>query len=171
MRITCIAAAVLMLLAGCSSPPVNGVRTFPGSDPVVPSDAISLTPNIAVELEKLVIWGAYAGVAWLILDPLAPNWEIEEAPLQGGYVHFSLKMKRVYSGGAGEALAIFHRRAKELMQYNGFDAYEVVEYGEGLESSVLGSRRTATGVIRLTRSPPMGGATLRSLLPSSPEAR
>jgi hypothetical protein len=60
-------------------------------------------------------------------------------------------MKRYYAGGAGEAQSIFQRRAKELMRLNGFDGYSVVEYQEGLDSSVIGSQRTAEGVILLIR--------------------
>jgi hypothetical protein len=37
------------------------------------------------------------------------------------------------------------------MRENGFDTYSVVEYTEGLDSSVLGSQRVAQGVIQLTR--------------------
>jgi hypothetical protein len=85
-----------------------------------------------------------------VLDPLAPNWDIEEAPLGDHHIHFSLRMKRYYAGGAGEAQSHFHRRAKELMRLNGFSGYRVVEYQESLESSVLGSQRTATGVVVLT---------------------
>ena len=67
-------------------------------------------------------------------------------------MHFRMSMKRFYAGGAGEARVTFHRRAKELMRAGGFSAYEVVEYSEGLESSVLGSQRMAEGVIRLTKT-------------------
>lgn len=179
--IAAIVTVSALTLAGCSSQPVNGVRYYPESGAaaggsIVGNSVLKLTPNISVELEKLVAWGAYAGVAWLVLDPLAPNWEIEEAPLPDNHVHFSLKMKRYYTGGAGEARVVFHRRAKELMQYNGFDAYQVVEYNESLESSVLGSQRVAVGVVRMAsrgKPPPlpMGGASLRSLLGSLPEAR
>jgi len=144
----------LLALAACSSSSVNGVRSYPASGTTVPNTLLKLSPNISVELEKLVIWGAYAGVAWLVLDPLAPNWEIEEAPLPDHHIHFSLKMKRYYAGGQGEARPVFHRRAKDLMQYNGFDSYEVVEYSESLDSSVLGSQRTATGVVRMISHKP-----------------
>ncbi|MDP2808789.1 MAG: hypothetical protein Q8O34_01425 [Rhodocyclaceae bacterium] len=154
--IAAIAVVSALILAGCSSQPVGGVRYYPesgasGGGSIVGSSILKLTPNISVELEKLVIWGAYAGVAWWVLDPLAPNWHIEEAPLADNHIHFSLKMKRYYAGGAGEARAVFQRRAKELMQYNGFDGYQVIEYNESLESSVLGSQRVAGGVVRLTR--------------------
>jgi hypothetical protein len=60
-------------------------------------------------------------------------------------------MKRVYAGGAGEARVAFHQRAKDLMRENGYEGYSIVEYNEGLESSVLGSQRVAKGVIQLTR--------------------
>ena len=58
-------------------------------------------------------------------------------------------MKRYYSGGAGEARALFNRRARELMRLNDFDEYRVVEYSESLEASLFGSRRKAEGVIQL----------------------
>jgi hypothetical protein len=46
---------------------------------------------------------------------------------------------------------VFHQRAKDLMRENGFEGYAVVEYTEGLDSSVLGSQRVAQGVIQLSR--------------------
>jgi hypothetical protein len=63
-------------------------------------------------------------------------------------------MKRYYTGGAGEARQVFHRRAKDLMRAGGFDSYQVVEYTEGMESSVLGSKRVAEGVIKLVARQP-----------------
>jgi hypothetical protein len=38
------------------------------------------------------------------------------------------------------------------MRENGFDRYAVMEYSEGLDSSVLGSQRVARGVIQLSRN-------------------
>jgi hypothetical protein len=104
-------------------------------------------------LEKLVFWGAYGAAAYLILDPLNPNWEIEEAQFPDSHYHLSLKMKRFYSGGAGEARQAFQQRAKELMRRGGFSSFTIVEYSESLESSVLGSQRVGQGVIQLTRKP------------------
>jgi hypothetical protein len=135
-------------LASCAS---DSVRSVPSSGSLIPDYTLKISPSVGLALEKIVYWGALAGIAYLILDPLSPNWEIEEAPLGEDHVHFSLRMKRYYSGGAGEAQALFHRHAKEIMRLNGFDGYKVVEYTEGLDSSILGSQRTATGVIQLTR--------------------
>jgi len=136
-----------LLLGACGS---SSVKSIPSSGTMIPNYALQVSPSISVALEKVVYWGALAGIAYSVLDPLAPNWEIEEAPLGENHIHFSLRMKRYYAGGAGEAQSLFHRRAKELMRLNGFGAYRVVEYQESLESSVLGSQRTATGVVVMT---------------------
>lgn len=141
------------ILSGCTlTVPQRLDQTFPGAGPLIPDTNFQLTPSFAVSLEKLITWGGTVAVAYLILDPLAPNWNIEEARFPGNHVHLSLHMKRFYAGGAGEARVIFHRRAKELMREGGFDAYQVVEYNEGMESSVLGSQRVSEGVILLTKN-------------------
>ncbi len=119
--------------------------------PLIPDAAVQIGPSVAYPLEKLVYWGVWVGAAYLILDPFAPNWRIEEARLPENHMHFSLAMKRYYAGGAGEARLVFHRRAKELMRAGGFDGYEVLEYAEGMESSFIGAQRTASGVVRFTR--------------------
>jgi hypothetical protein len=120
--------------------------------PLIPDTNVQLGPSVSYPLEKLVYWGIWVGAAYLILDPLAPNWDIEEARLPEDHVHFQMSMKRYYAGGAGEARAVFNRRAKVLMREGGYAGYEIVEYSEALDSSVLGSKRTAEGVIRLTKS-------------------
>lgn len=136
-----------LLLGACSTTE----KSIPGSGYMLPNASLKVSPSISVALDKVVIWGTLAGAAYLVLDPLSPNWRLEEAPMGDDHVHFSLHMKRYYTGGAGEARAILNRRAADLMRLNGFDGYEVVHYSEGLDSSVLGSRRTAEGVVRLTK--------------------
>lgn len=143
----CVVLAILPGLGGlaaCASPDKLNATGL------IPNKSLQLTSSFGLPLEKIVFWGAYAGVAYLVLDPLTPNWEIEQAPLPDNHVHLALKMKRVHAGGAGEARLLFQRRARELVQYGGFDGYEIEEYNEGLESSLLGSQRVASGVIRLT---------------------
>jgi hypothetical protein len=143
-----IALLLVFVLSACGS---TTERSFPNSGTMIPNATLKVSPSLSIALEKVVIWGALAGAAYLVLDPLSPNWDIEEAPLGDEHVHFSLKMKRFYAGGAGEARVVFNRRAKELMRLNEFDGYQVVEYSESLDSSVLGSQRKAEGVILLTR--------------------
>lgn len=103
-------------------------------------------------IDKVVRWGGSVAVVAMAIDAFSPNWEIQEARFPGNHYQLFLQMKRTYSGGAGEARVVFQRRAKELMRAGSFDGYEVLEYSEGLESSVLGSQRNAIGVIKLTRS-------------------
>lgn len=138
-----------LLLAVALSCGLNGNLT--AVEPIIPAATLYLTPSVQIQLEKIVAWGLYASAAWMIIDPMAPNWEIEQASFPDRYYHLSLKMKRIYSGGAGEARVVFHQRAKALQRQNGFDGYTVVEYTEGLDSSVLGSQRVAQGVIQLLR--------------------
>lgn len=135
------------LLAGCSS--------SPNSDTYIPPSGVAdkLVNAAMYPLDKTIYWMGWAAVAYLVLDPLSPNWEIQEARFPENHVHFQLNMKRYYAGGAGEARQIFHRRAKELMRAGGFASYEVVEYSESLDSSVIGSQRTAEGVVRFIKKP------------------
>ena len=145
-----------LLVVGIATRPALAIETnvIPGDRPIIPDVTFKLSPSTTVALEKIIHWGIYAGIAYLVLDPLAPNWQIEAAPLGDNHVHLSMKMKRFYNGGAGEARAVFHRRAKELMRLNDFNAYKVLEYSEGMESSLLGSQRTAEGVVVLSRNSP-----------------
>lgn len=143
----------LMVASGCTTWPGPGGHTglLPAQGPIIPDTTLNLTPSVAISLEKLVFWGAYAGAAYLILDPLAPNWEIEQAAFPDNHYHLSLKMKRVYTGGAGEARVVFQQRAKDLMRIGGYDDFRILEYSERLESSLLGSQRVTYGVIQLVR--------------------
>ncbi len=122
-----------------------------GNAPSVPNRTINLSSATSIALDKLVSWGGFVGAAYLILDPLAPNWEIEEASFPAQHYHLSLKMKRFYNGGAGEAQQFFKRRAQEIMLRGGYTQYAVVDYIESLESSLLGSQRVARGVIQLRK--------------------
>ncbi len=152
-RLALLAVAVTML-AGCSELPFpkNAHGDFPRTGgPIVGSGTINVTQTLAIPLDKLFYWGVYASAAYLIIDPLAPNWEIEEARFPEERYQMSLHMKRVYAGGAGEARVVFHRRAGELMQAGGYDGYQVLEYSEGMESSALGAQRVAKGMIQLTK--------------------
>ena len=91
------------------------------------------------------------GAIYLVYDPLAPNWEIEEARLNDDTYRFSLKMKRYHTGGAGESIQILKRLASQLQYEQGFGSYQIVEYTEGIDSQTIGARRIAEGVVRLVQ--------------------
>ena len=142
-----------LMAAGCLCSGAAAQSYVPSDGSIIANKILRLSPSISIPLEKMVYWGVLGGIAYAVLDPFAPNWEIEEAPLGEDHVHVSLQMRRYYSGGAGEARQLFERRARELMRLNEFDEYRVVEYNESLESSMLGARRRAEGVVRLIHRP------------------
>jgi hypothetical protein len=154
-----VAALITSLLSACSSSPPSSSTTTGTTASTTPTPFTSsgvtktLVDAVMYPLDKTVYWGAWVAVAYLVTDPWAPNWEIQEARFPENHVHFLMSMKRYYAGGAGEARLVFNRRAKELMRAGGFGGYEIVEYSEGMESSVLGAQRTVEGVIRLTKMP------------------
>ena len=132
---------VSILMAGCGS-------TGSGkSTALLPDKTLQLTPHLSVSLTTL----AAAAVIYAYYDPLAPNWEIEEAKLNDDTFRFSMKMKRHHTGGAGESIQILKRRASQLQYEQGFGSYQILEYSEGIDSQTIGARRVAEGVIKLVR--------------------
>ncbi len=149
MRTAGLAVLAALALSSC-----NTAKTIPTSGSAVPNWNLQLTPGLNVALEKIVYWGAYSGVAYLVLDPLAPNWEIEEVKFSDTQYHLALHMKRYYAGGAGEARVVFNKRANDLVRALGAGSYRVLEYSEGIESSVLGNRRVGEGIVELVALKP-----------------
>jgi hypothetical protein len=94
---------------------------------------------------------AVVGAIYLVYDPLAPNWEIEESRLNDDTYRFSMKMKRYHTGGSGESLQILKRRASQLQYEQGFAEYHIMEYTEGIDSHTIGARRVAEGTIKLVQ--------------------
>jgi hypothetical protein len=92
------------------------------------------------------------GIAYLMLDPLAPNWEIEIIRMSENVFRMQLTMKRYHTGGEGEAQYIFRRNARRLAQSAGYDDYVVLHYEEGLESATSAARRFGEGEIRLIKA-------------------
>lgn len=144
MKIPALLVAAAMLLGGCSS-------TGSSSSPLIPNKAIQLTAKTSVSLANLATAAVVAAAIYVVYDPLAPNWEIEEARLNDDTYRFSLKMKRYHTGGAGESIQILKRRASQLQYEQGFGSYQIVEYTEGIDSQTIGARRVAEGVVRLVQ--------------------
>ncbi|MDR2625534.1 MAG: hypothetical protein LBC37_04305 [Zoogloeaceae bacterium] len=91
------------------------------------------------------------GLAYLVIDPLAPNWEISETRVSEDTFHLRLAMKRHFSGGEGEALQVLKRRANQLKLELGYRDYRILDYNEGIESATLAAWRIGEGHIQLTR--------------------
>lgn len=131
-------------LGGCSSTSGSG-------SPLIPDKVIRLTAKNSVSLSNLATGLLVVGAIQMVYDPLAPNWEIEEARLTEDTYRFSLKMKRYHTGGAGESIQILKRRASELQREQGYAGYLLMEYSEGIDSHTIGARRVADGTIKLVQ--------------------
>jgi hypothetical protein len=139
MRNIAAALVATVALAGC------------GNSPLIPNETIQLTAQKSVSLASLATVGVVAAAIYIVYDPLAPNWEIEESKLSPDVYRFSMKMKRYHTGGAGESVQVMKRRASQLQYENGFASYQILEYTEGIDSQTIGARRVAEGTIRLVQ--------------------
>lgn len=131
-------------LAACST-------TSTTASPLVADKSIQLTAGTAIKLSTVAAAAVVAGGVYLIYDPLAPNWEVEEAKVNDETYRLALTMKRFHTGGAGESLQLLKRRASQLQNEKGFSGYQILEYTEGIDSRTIGARRVAEGVIRLVQ--------------------
>lgn len=139
MRRIAFLALATSALAGC------------GSSPLIPNETIQLTAGHSISLSTLATGTAIGAAIHLIYDPLAPNWEIEEAKLSEDTYRLSLKMKRFHTGGSGESIQVLKRRASQLQYEQGFGNYQILDYSEGIDSQTLGARRVAEGTVRLVQ--------------------
>lgn len=146
MKTAPLIIAAALALAGCSS-----TGTGSAAKPLIPDKIIQLTAKTSVSLSTLATAAVVAAAIYVVYDPLAPNWEIEESRLNENTYRFSMKMKRYHTGGAGESIQIFKRRASQLQYENGFGSYQILEYTEGIDSQTIGARRMAEGVVRLVQ--------------------
>lgn len=139
-----VALGTALLAGGCST-----IGDPPHDWLLLPAAGVAAVSNGYVTVPGLA-----AGVAaYAVLDPLAPNWNLQEARLAEERYRLVLRMKAVHSGGAGEAYQIFLRRAEQLAGQPGFGAYEVTRWQEGIESNRPFAQRVAYGDIRLVRGP------------------
>ncbi len=147
------AAACLLgvLSAGCSSMVGRNPGAIDASgggvSTLIPNQTLQLTRSIGLSVENVALGAA---LYWAV-DPLAPNWRLEQAALGTDQVRISLRKKRFTSGGDGEAAQVFARRAGEVVRERGYAGYTVMEYTEGIESTLPLAQRVAQGVIRLNR--------------------
>ena len=133
---------LLVLLGGCSG--VEGMRS---NNTIIPPDVFTVSKSLSIPMESVA-----AGAAlFLIIDPLAPNWQIEEMRLNDTRFRIAMRKKRFTTGGDGEAMPAFYRRAEQLMRDNGALKYRILEFTEGVDSAVPISQRVAQGVVEIVR--------------------
>lgn len=153
MRSAYAVLVVSAVLHGCGGAlyTTNAAGTIPTKGTLIPATDVKVSPTYTVTLEKLIYWGGVAALAYYVIDPAAPNWQIQEIKLPDDRYHMNLQMKRYYTGGAGEARAVFQRRAKELVRAGGYREFQIIDYSEGMDSNAIGSQRVAEGTIQLVR--------------------
>ncbi len=142
------------LVLGCALLSLVGCATGPG-DGVEMRQAVGLGAGAAgavmMASELAMLTPEYqAGVliAYAIYDPLAPNWTISARRVDEEIWRIDLKMKRLVTGGEGEASRIFRRSARQIAEASGAREFEVLRYEEGVESTRPFAQRFATGDIR-----------------------
>lgn len=149
--------ALASMLGACTT---GSGKTFPGgidgaipaSGSMIPDATLQVTPGISFTLEKLALTGLGLAALKVVYDPLAPNWDIQQASLDADTYYVKLMAKRFRTGGDGEAVMIMRRRAIELQRGGGYQGYKLLDYAEGIESSTPVSQKYAEGIIRLVRA-------------------
>jgi len=147
-RILCVPLLALAV-AACGS---AQTKSIPSTGSILPNSIVHIGPTIAYSVESIAVAGATAALLYLIYDPLAPNWSIEERPLNGDTYVLSLRAKSFRTGGDGEAIQIVKRRALQLQRERGYAGYRILDYSEGIESSTPLTRRVSEGTIQLVKS-------------------
>jgi hypothetical protein len=145
-RTAAMLVAVMLGLSACAGvdEAIRSVDTRTRQDVAAAGLAYKLVKPSGADL---VIFG----LAYLVYDPFAPNWEIQETRLSEDIFLMRLDMKRHSSGGEGEAIHVFKRRAAQLQRELGYDDYHILNYSEGIESATFAAYRVGEGRVQLVR--------------------
>ena len=142
-----IIAIGALALAGCSSSPTS---------PIIPDETVYLTSNFAFTYAELLGVVAVVGATYLIVDPLAPNWEVTQTKLADNRRRINMRMKNFTTGGAGVPTQLLHRHAEQLAETQGYRRYQILKWTEGIQSDVPFAHRWGRGEIALAEYiPPM----------------
>lgn len=180
MRVSLIAAVIVTVLAvgGCASgqnylPLSSRSDVHPVSGELRTQSAVELPGNNTVSAETAAAAGALvvfgqpvqalglsgpvfsplnAAALYIVYDPLAPNWTIQEREVAKETFHLALRAKNFRTGGDGEAAQIINRRALQLQRERGYTAYRILDYVEGIESSTPFTHRYSEGTIQLVKA-------------------
>jgi len=125
---------------------VAGCQSTDGPSPVlIPNEELVVSRSVSIPADVIAL-----GVSiYLAVDPLAPNWRIEQADLGDNRYAFALRRKRFTSGGDGEALQVFRRRVEQLARERGYASFEVLAFTEGVDSSFpVVAQRVSHGLVQ-----------------------
>jgi hypothetical protein len=164
-HLRCCVAMCVAALGGCS-----GIPGTSSGNVIIPNETLNISRSASYTAEGLVA----GALIFIIVDPLAPNWQIEQTTLDAGRYRIAMKKKRFTTGGDGEAAQVFFRRATQLAREQGNGRYRVVEFTEGIESSVPFAQRVAQGIVDVMPKPPANARATEAInslvaAPVSPE--
>ena len=136
------------LLAGLGGALLGACQSIEGPSPVlIPNQALELSRSVSIPADVIAL-----GVGlYLVIDPLAPNWRVEQHDLGNGRYTIAMTKKRFTTGGDGESSQIFRRRVDQIARERGFSSYEVIAFSEGIESNVPIAQRVSRGVVQFSR--------------------
>lgn len=140
-------ASVLLLASVSACSTISG--DYPKA-PLLPNASLHLWDGMAIAFEDILAGAAIIGVAYYVVDPLAPNWTVQAMRVSEDRYRFDMRMKRIHAGGEGEALQLFKRHAEDMARQQGYAAYSIARYEEGQESNWV-PERVASGDIVLRR--------------------
>jgi len=128
---------------------VSACSSIDGPSPVlIPNEELVVSRSFSIPADSMVL---VAG-ALLVVDPLAPNWRIEQYDLGGHRYAFALTKKRFSFGGDGEAMQVFRRRVDQLARDQGYASFEVLEFSAGIESNMPIAQRVSHGVVQFAHA-------------------
>ena len=132
----------LIASGGCSTIDKPG-----GVSTLIPSQTLNISNALRIPAESFVA----GGLLFIVIDPLAPNWHIEQIRLGDNRFRIAMRKKRFTTGGDGEAVPAFYRRAEQIARELGAEHYRVIEFSEGIDSVVPVAQRVAQGVVEIIR--------------------
>lgn len=141
---------ILSLLVVAVVAVVTGCKSIDGTSPaLIPNKALVVSRSLTIPLDSLAV----AAAVVVVVDPLAPNWRIEEQALGEGRYAFALTKKRFTTGGDGEAMPVLRRRIDQLAHTNGAPGYAIVTYVEGIDSQMPIAQRVARATVQFEPVP------------------
>lgn len=147
-------ALAALAIAGCGSVPTPSLGEGPSTQWLLaPAAAITVLESGYTTNPQIA--GMVA--AWALLDPLAPNWQIQATRLDERNVRFRLQHKLLHTGGEGEARQVLRRNAERITEQEGFSEYEIVRLEESIDSTRPFARRTMVADVRLLRGRALPG--------------
>ena len=133
-----VCIGLVMLIGACKS--------IDGPDPAATANgALEVSPSGSIPVDVIALG------AGLFVDPLAPNWRVEQFDLGNGRYAIAMMKRRFTTGGDGESPQIFRRRLDQIQREQGFASYEVIEFSEGIESNWPIAQRVSRGVVQFVR--------------------